>query len=917
MKNKIFLTVLSIFIYLNIFSQHDKQFQFYLNKADSLYKNHDLKSAILNYESAYKIVNKSDTLALRLLNSYANCLIDYGRLDKAIELFEEGYRLSEKLENVDYKIKISNNLSVVYSYVYKYHKAIEYAKNSIELCILMPDNIAEKYNLLAIRYNNLALAYAKKSEDEMAIENYDKSIYYSKKTNNNKNLASSYLGVCGVLSNKDFKGAVFNCKKALEIATNMSFDIIMADTYNNLGYLYEGFGDLDSAKYYFLQSAEINEKINRKYDLAIDYLNLTHVYISKQEYDESLRLIEKISEINKDINNEQIGMRATFFKSIIYIDTGRFTDAKSSINNILYNVKKHELTHLFPAVYSSLGEIHFGLDEPDSAIFYQKKALYYNRLINNGIDEIPNLAFISKLYLSKDDFVNAKKFYNLSIIKADSIWATIPTHVRNDFSHTIGIINSELLDIFTKKSNWEEAFWQSEHYNARNLSEQIAQKEKNIKLSPKENINFSEGSKVCIKYITNKHNIVVIQLRDTSFVGYYFNDTILSTTINIELDSIISNKFLSSRSIEPISFYQSDSGNYNQDSKIMRFFRYYQNIISQNISIDNKDKLISISKILYKVIFNKLLDLENSNDIYLLPESYLWQLPFETLIMPDGRYLCEKYTIRYAQSLSVLNLLKQRREQRDKNKKDRHEKVLAVGGAIYNQKNYDSVMTASDLRVLKNYCRNSLKNGEKLNQYYQKTGYAPSNLPGTLEEVREISKIYDDCDTLTGEQANEKTIKGMSAYGKLAEYDIVHFATHGLSHQEIPELSALVLSLNDTTQEDGYLRMEEIADLKFNARFANLSACETGLGKIYNGEGMVGLTHAFLLAGCDGTCVSLWQVDDKATKTFMTTMYSIAKEQEAPFYEAITLTKRKFINGDFGEEYKKPYYWSAFVYYGI
>ena len=98
--------------------------------------------------------------------------------------------------------------------------------------------------------------------------------------------------------------------------------------------------------------------------------------------------------------------------------------------------------------------------------------------------------------------------------------------------------------------------------------------------------------------------------------------------------------------------------------------------------------------------------------------------------------------------------------------------------------------------------------------------------------------------------------------------------------------------------------MEEIA-LWYNARFANLSACETGLGKIYNGEGAVGQIHAFLLAGCDGLCVSLWQVDDKATKTIMTTMCRIAKEQQVPFYEAITLTKRKFINGDFGEEYKK------------
>ena len=193
-----------------------------------------------------------------------------------------------------------------------------------------------------------------------------------------------------------------------------------------------------------------------------------------------------------------------------------------------------------------------------------------------------------------------------------------------------------------------------------------------------------------------------------------------------------------------------------------------------------------------------------------------------------------------------------------------------------------------------------------------------ADLPGTLIEVNEIASIIESSDTLTGADVTESIVKSYSTSGQLANYKILHFATHGLVVPEMPELSAIVLSQFEEEKEgeDGYLRMGEIAELDIAADFVNLSACETGLGRIFGGEGIVGLTQSFLIAGANGLSVSLWQVADKSTPKFMTELYKKVRNTGIGYGQALTEVKRAFINGDYGEKYQAPYYWSPFVYYG-
>ncbi len=150
---------------------------------------------------------------------------------------------------------------------------------------------------------------------------------------------------------------------------------------------------------------------------------------------------------------------------------------------------------------------------------------------------------------------------------------------------------------------------------------------------------------------------------------------------------------------------------------------------------------------------------------------------------------------------------------------------------------------------------------------------------------------------------------------ELGRYRYIHFATHGLLDSERPGLSAIVLSLVDEEgkAQDGFLRANEIYNLKLPAELVVLSACQTGLGKEIKGEGLIGLTRGFMYAGAARVVVSLWSVNDKATAELMGEFYrQMLKEGQRPA-EALRSAQIKMWKQ---KQWQSPYYWAAFTLQG-
>ncbi len=130
-----------------------------------------------------------------------------------------------------------------------------------------------------------------------------------------------------------------------------------------------------------------------------------------------------------------------------------------------------------------------------------------------------------------------------------------------------------------------------------------------------------------------------------------------------------------------------------------------------------------------------------------------------------------------------------------------------------------------------------------------------------------------------------------------------------------PALSSIVLGqVNNPKGIDGYVTASEWPGYDLKSDLMVLSACETGLGSVVGGEGVMGLPYAFYVAGNKNTILTLWSISDDMMVEFVTRFFEKLKAGTGQV-EALAATKREFIAQ--GGEHKNPLYWAAFVLYGF
>jgi CHAT domain-containing protein len=274
----------------------------------------------------------------------------------------------------------------------------------------------------------------------------------------------------------------------------------------------------------------------------------------------------------------------------------------------------------------------------------------------------------------------------------------------------------------------------------------------------------------------------------------------------------------------------------------------------------SKEKGIEAAERLYKMLMSPA---ENhipisTKNIIIVPDGILYYLPFETLIgggsaSKKSQYLIEKYEISYAPSVSSLMYLCQ------KEKIKTYRKELLAFGAPYVSKD---VLRRSD---------ETISPDKIMLDIYERNGFSLVALTHSRGEIKEISKniARERKDVFLGKDVSERKIRSLD----LSDYRTIHFACHAISDENYPLRSALVLSIDESDQDDGFFQVLEMYDIKMAANLVVLSACQTAIGRNIIFEGIFNLPRMFLYTGSRSTISTLWSINDKATSVFMKSFY--------------------------------------------
>ncbi|WP_338762153.1 CHAT domain-containing tetratricopeptide repeat protein [Bernardetia sp. ABR2-2B] len=702
---------------------------------------------------------------------------------------------------------------------------------------------------------------------------------------------------------------------------------------NNLAAIYYKQGFYEKAELLFIEAKNIREKTLGKEhpEYAISCNNLAVLYGEKQE------LYQKAEALNleaKNIREKTLGKEHPEYASsctnlaILYLNQGLYQkaeplyiEAKEVIEKTLG--KEHPD---YADSYNNLAILYF------TQKLYQKAEPLYKEVIQNKKEQIqlsfPTLsesekeAYFSSISFLFSNFTNfATKYYpqnkkisqdlfNYQLFTKGIIFSSTQKMKEQILNSKDSVLINQYEEWKTKKTDYISLIQApiSERDSSINLIEmasQINELEREVSKKSelfKSNTDQKEYTWKDVKNSLDKNEatIEIIRLEkrdvaqnpDTVYVALIITD---KTKVSPELLALENGNELEN---DALSFYQNNIDFQLEDEE--SYNQYWKPI---------QDKLDDLSKNGY-------------SKIYFSPDGIYHKINLNTLKNPKTKeFLVEEQNI---QLITSSRDLIERKEKGIKNidlsKNFAAYKTYLLGYPAYNLNGKDTLKINGEDRSL---------NG--LQRVVGQQTVVPI-LEGTKVETNQINDLFAKKNVKTtllqNKEATEDNIK------ELENPTILHIATHGFFINQIPESevttmqeaedrnllknpflrSGLLLAGCQNPQvgkEDGILSAEEAMNLNLDeTELVILSACETGLGDIENGEGVFGLQRAFRQAGAKTLIMSLWKVSDDATQLLMVTFYKNLLEGKSK-REAFKIAQLKL-----KEKYSEPYYWGAFVMVG-
>ena len=765
--------------------------------------------------------------------------------------------------------------------------------------------------------HNLAYLYQSRGDYDMAIPLYERALpkYES-------DLGSESFSVARCLHNmgwayynlSDFKKAKLSYNRTLQIYEKI-FDLNhlrIARALSGLGDVYVAIGDYDEAESLYLRALEIRKKHFPNQDtpaISGSLYDLAWLYQARGEYSRAI----------------------PFYQRAIAIKGGQ--DSNAEINTLascyLAGGKIDEACKLFKKTGLALGlaGCHYYRGEYEKAIIKLKKSLHEKPHTIVGSKELVYIG-LGLSYEALGDLGMAKQSFNVAIDVIETQWRALGAADRKNFLSAAFGPGFTRLDAYEgmvrviikeKRGNYQqESLLYAEMVKSRTFLEMLAAKQaKGVgtydQYVLKRDRDFQRkisfyrkayaecrragSEKLKIKCSDTKSSLEEALRQYERFIDEVkLKDSELASLITVEVTAVSKIQSLLDPSLTLLEYFMTSDTIYVwlvtvdnikvyslplETQKIQRMVNHL--LLSSfsgrkrgikpalvlapgtlpsmmtGIQEKEKDNFELIAQDLYQLLLEPVIKDIHTTNLIIVPHGALHKIPFAALY--DGeKFFVEKYSLAFIPSLTVVDFILKKRN-RNQNR------FLALA-------NPDTDYAA-------------LRFAEK--------------------EVQEISELYAKREIYLQKEATEGVAKTRSDSA-----DVVHFATHGEFNDKQPMQSGLLLSKD--TENDGYLQVHEIFGLNLrNTNLVILSACDTAISKIYNGDDLVGLSRAFIYAGTPTLLATLWSVDDRSTYILMKDFYNYWHNQGLDKIEALRKAQNSLKAMPI---YSHPFYWAPFIIIG-
>ncbi|MFN0083908.1 MAG: CHAT domain-containing protein [Blastocatellia bacterium] len=845
-------------------------------RGDESAKGGDFGRALGAYNLAGEIAARiNDRLAAaRVMSQIGDARLKQGDYPGAMELFQKSLAIVESLDQKQAVFAILNNIGRVEAEHGNYEAALAAFQRSLSL-----SEAGEDPRKLAVVFNNLSNAYVSLGDYASAAQAVRRGLALAEASGDRvrRAVALSSLGNIHFLGGEDERAE--ECyRQSLAMREGAEEKTGLADVVSNLGVIHARNGRLDRAMEDYRRSLALHEGQRDEAGIARDLLNIGDLHRRQGQHEQALDCYRRSLALREKLGRQADIATTLRSMAMLHIERKRYDAAAPAIERALALARGARKPELLWSVLYVAGRVHHASGKSDAARAAYEEAIATIESLREYIaggerqqeryfeNKLPPYHEIIRLLVEQRKFDEALAFAERAKARVllDALQSgrvNIAKTLTDAEQRQERLLNAEVASLNTRLYR-ENAARSADPARVAALSAGLRQAHAN------------QDAFQAALYAAHPELKIQRGQAPAFDLARTAGPLLDASTALLEYVVVEEKTFLFVITMDgggrpALALHEIAVDRRSLNAQVEHFRR--------QLADHDLTFAAAAAKHHRLLIQPAAAQLAKRTRLVIVRDAGLWELPFQALKSGSGRYLLEDFAISYAPSLTALTEMRNARHARESGEIA----LLGFGAPRIGEAHADDQTPLPEL-------------------------------PGSERELRQLARIYGEGRSriYLGTEAREELLKA-----EAEKAEVVHLAAHGVLDDANPMYSRIVLAHPEGgSGEDGLLQPWEVMKLNLRANLVVLSACESGRGRIGAGEGLIGLTWAFFVAGAPTTVVSQWKVDAARTSELMLAFHRRLRVNRLPKAEALRQAELLLLRNP---KYRHPFYWAGFSILGV